>query len=299
MRAGSASRNRRPVLRAMAAHGSVWKATSALAIHNMRSDRSVVGDGAVDVMMATHSGRVRLAHIALESIARGTVRPRRLILWLDGLTLAEAITPSLNRLHGRGLEILSSQKLGPYAKQIPYAFGEADGYTPFVTADDDVIYPERWLETLIGGYQARPEFVHAHRAHRITRLDHRVAPYSCWAPEDSTQATFATFVTGVSGIIYPPTMSNALRDAGRKFLEVAPTADDIWVNSVAVHAGIRSAQISSIPQDYKSIPGSSRSSLYRRNVLEGANDDQFLAVYGPEVLPQVLQDARRLVATSC
>ena len=53
-----------------------------------RSPVATGGPGVV-VSMTTYGKRVRTVHLAIESIARGAVRPARLILWLDEPELVE------------------------------------------------------------------------------------------------------------------------------------------------------------------------------------------------------------------
>ena len=55
-----------------------------LALRNRFSRASIVDPTSTFVVtMTTHGARLRDVHVALESIARGTVLPARVILWLD------------------------------------------------------------------------------------------------------------------------------------------------------------------------------------------------------------------------
>ena len=47
------------------------------------SRRSVLGQGDVVVSMTSHGSRIRRIHYGIQSIARGTLRPTRMILWID------------------------------------------------------------------------------------------------------------------------------------------------------------------------------------------------------------------------
>ncbi|WP_344122224.1 hypothetical protein [Kocuria aegyptia] len=71
----------------------------------------------------------------MEAIARGSVRPQRLILWLaDAEVVAHPPAP-LARLVERGLEIRHAADWGPHKKYYPYACSQADHELPLVTAE--------------------------------------------------------------------------------------------------------------------------------------------------------------------
>ncbi|MCU1526298.1 MAG: hypothetical protein JWP75_61, partial [Frondihabitans sp.] len=56
---------------------------ACLAVRNHMSRRAIVAPGGPVVSLTSYSRRVLFVHLAIESIARGTMRPSRLILWLD------------------------------------------------------------------------------------------------------------------------------------------------------------------------------------------------------------------------
>ena len=52
-----------------------------LKLANVVSRRSVISPGGAVVSLTTHGIRLEQAYLTIESIARGAVRPSRLILW--------------------------------------------------------------------------------------------------------------------------------------------------------------------------------------------------------------------------
>ncbi|TFD06023.1 hypothetical protein [Cryobacterium sp. TMT1-66-1] len=259
-----------------------------LRLTNRLSRRSVTGSGAVVVNLTSFGHRIDLVFYALETIAAGRNRPARLILWLDDTATVAHPPATLHRLARRGLEIRSCPDFGPHKKQYPYAL---TGPTlPLVAADDDVLYPRRWLAELLGAAARHPLDITGQRAHTITFDGDDVAPYSRWVAARGTAASFRTLCTGVSGIYYPLGLLAALRAEGDDFLRVAPRADDLWVYSVAVRHGIRARQVGERQAEYPAIPGSQRGTLYRQNVTEGGNDAQFAACVGALERERVLRD---------
>ncbi|SEM83614.1 hypothetical protein E3O25_05090 [Cryobacterium sp. TMT1-3] len=261
---------------------------AALRLSNRLSRRSVTGSGAVVVNLTSYGHRIDLVFYALETIAAGRIRPRRLILWLDDAATLANPPATLRRLQRRGLEIRSCPNFGPHKKQYPYAL---TGPTlPLVAADDDVLYPRRWLAELLEAAAQHPLDVTGQRAHTITFEGDRVAPYARWVAARGTTFSFRTLCTGVSGIYYPLGLLQALRAEGDHFLRVAPRADDLWVYAVAVRHGIRAGQVGEQQAEYPAIPGSQRGTLYRQNVTEGGNDAQFAACVGERERERMLRD---------
>ncbi|MBG6214551.1 MAG: hypothetical protein LH475_09490 [Cryobacterium sp.] len=276
---------------ALAQRAGIRARLASLRLTNRLSRRAVTGSGAVVVNLTSFGHRIDLVFYALETIAAGRVRPRRLILWLDDTTTVTHPPATLRRLQRRGLEIRSCPDFGPHKKQYPYAL---TGPTlPLVAADDDVLYPRTWLAELLEAAARHPLDITGQRAHTITFDGDRVAPYSEWVAARGTAASFRTLCTGVSGIYYPLGLLDALRAEGDAFLRVAPRADDLWVYSVGVRHGIRARQVGESQAEYPAIPGSQRGTLYRLNVTEGGNDAQFAACVGALERQRVLRDDPR------
>jgi hypothetical protein len=254
------------------------------------ASRPVTGDGAVVVNLTSYGHRIDTVFYSIESIAAGTVRPRRLILWLaDPAVLADP-PRTLTRLRSRGLELMYCPDYGPHKKQFAYASTAPSPTLPLVAADDDVLYPRRWLSDLLVRHVRHPDDVHAHRTHRIEFDGSRLAPYERWSAGTGTQASFRTFCTGVSGILYPPALISALAAEGDGFVRLAPWADDVWVHSVMVRHGFRGRQVAERQAEYPAIPGTQRGTLYGRNVRDGGNDAQIHACFGVGELLRMRED---------
>jgi hypothetical protein len=246
---------------------------------NQRSTASVVAGSGPVVSLTSHGDRLRTVHLALESIAAGSVLPSRLILWVD---TAEAFTNrslGLQRLVERGLEIYLCSNFGPHTKYYPYLLSTDRFETPFVTADDDILYSRWWLEGLARSHRDNPGNVNCYRAH-VMRLERGAfTPYQTWLPCKSTYPSYLHFATGVSGCIYPPSFLTKLRLAGSEFLELCPKADDVWLHVNAVRAGIKIRQVWNRPLRFPIVPGSELSGLYHSNFLLGRNNEQIGNTY--------------------
>lgn len=278
--------------------GELVREIARLRAQNLRSRRSLVdARSEVVVTMTTHGDRIRLVWVALESIARGSALPRRLILFVDEPELRNPLPSPLRRLQRRGLEILPAEPgLKVHAKYWPYVSTILRHEQPLVVSDDDMVYPRTWLQGLVDAHLARPELVHAFRAHEIPCRDGALRPYREWQPARGTAPSFAHFGTGVSGQILPPRLLDRLRDAGEAFLELSPRADDIWLHAIAVRAGIRTAQVEDESRNFPFVPATQASGLYVTNVAGGENDAQLGRALAPGDVTSICADAAVLEA---
>jgi hypothetical protein len=226
-------------------------------LRNRRCDTPVVGDGAADVSLTSHGRRIRTVWRTIETIGAGTVKPRRMILWLDDPAAMAALPSSLVRLRERGLEIRLCRGYGPHTKYFPYVCEIACDGADFtlVTADDDVYYPPTWLE----------ELLRAHRPGQVTTFRARMRsadPYVDWPTCTTTEASERVFATGVSGAAYPPELQRTLRERGDAFLQVCPRADDFWLHYAAVATGIPVRQVRDTAALWWSMPVASKRGLW-------------------------------------
>lgn len=254
---------------------------SELRLRNRFSSARVTGSDDVVVSLTTYGPRLQTVHLTLESIARGQVRPSRIILWLDDQRAYDSRPEGLRRLERRGVEVKMSENLGPHTKYFPYVRSEPDLDRPLVTADDDILYPRRWLRTLLEAHRARPTEVHCYRASRVIVADGKIQPYASWPWCKDTTASVTHFATGVSGVIYPPHLQRDLAERGTAFTEVCPAADDIWLHWVALRSGTPISQVGRTPVHFPVIRGTQDTGLVVSNVHGGGNDTWVQALYEP------------------
>ena len=253
---------------------------------NDHSRASVLGDGP-PVSLTTYGRRIPLAFAAVESIGLGSVRPRRLVLWLDREADLLDLDRRLARLVERGLEVRLSANYGPHTKYYPYVRDLWSGEGALVTADDDIIYPPNWLFLLQRGHRAAPVDVHCHRGHRIEVSAGAIVPYGQWRGVRGTEAAPTVFATGVSGVIYPPAMLGLLKSLGEEFASRCPKADDIWLHFVAVDNGIGIRQLRPRGRHFPVVADSQVDKLQNDNVAGSGNDRQIAATYTPAAIARL------------
>jgi hypothetical protein len=280
--------------RARRLRSHIWLAW--LQIRNRLVSGSVLGDAPVIVSLTSYGPRIATVAYAVESIAAGRARPRRLILWLDDAARYQTRPAALRRLEARGLEILLTTDWGPHKKYFPALPIASAASLPLVTADDDILYPRFWLSRLWAAAQRAPDIIHCYRAHVVLTDGDRIAPYAAWLRRRDTLASVANFATSGSGVYYPSAMVQALLSRGTGFTERAPRADDIWLNWVALRSGIPIRQLATMPRDFRSLPGTQLQALVQENVAGGGNDRLIASLYDSddvETLSRALTEENR------
>lgn len=246
---------------------------------NLSSRASVISASGPVVSVTSYGARLESVHLALESIAAGSLLPSRLILWVDSAEALANPSARLKRLAERGLEIRLSDNYGPHTKYYPYLLSMDTFDVPLATADDDQIYSKWWLEGLVRSHDRFPNAVNCYRAHVMRVVGGVIAPYRSWDPCTSTKPSLLHFATGVSGAIYPPSFLRRLKDAGSGFTHVCPKADDTWLHANALRAGVKTRQVWERQLRFPFSPGTQGMGLYHSNVLLDQNDDQIRMTY--------------------
>lgn len=250
-----------------------------LRLTNKYSRASIIDPSGPVLSMTTHGDRVETVFAAIESIARGSVRPSRIILWLDAKDTYENPPAALNRLRRRGLDIRFSEDFGPHTKYFPYIEQQSKFESPLVTADDDILYPRDWLLRLMAAHSSNPCVIHAFRVRRIQMNRWGFRPYTEWDLANSTRPSHLGFITGVSGVIYPPQFLYVLKEQGHTFIQCCPKADDIWLTVNALRTGFKIAQVDEVPALFPMIPKSQQDRLFSTNVIKGENHRQLLNTF--------------------
>jgi hypothetical protein len=252
-----------------------------LAICSRFSRRPVIGDAPVVVSLTTFGKRLETVHLTIESIARGTVRPSKIILWVDPNTRIDQLPTQLLALIDRGLVIESSPKMyGPHTKYYPYVSSTETFDAALVTADDDILYPRSWLEGLIhAASKSNNQDIVCHQSHLVRTFGDSIAPYMSWFVNSSGHVAPHTFATGVMGVWYPPEFQARLKQAGDRFMVICPNADDVWLHVQALRHGFTVRQVNATPANYPMRIGSQTTSLASSNAFLGGNDSQISQTY--------------------
>ncbi|MDA0347299.1 MAG: hypothetical protein O3C20_07840 [Verrucomicrobia bacterium] len=248
---------------------------------NLVSKESLLHTGGPVVSMATHPRRIETTFLAIESIARGTLKPGRIILWVSG---APQIPLTLKRLEARGLEIRPAGDFGPHTKYYPYVreLSDSDSHpAAIVTADDDKFYPQNWLKNLVSFHQSNPSSIHGYNLRRMEFNKHHFEPYQDWETVDLEESNRLNYVNSSNGMIYPPELLHAVKAAGNRFQETTRTSDNTWLSYLAFKEGIKICS-HKIDEPIEQIPATEKTGLSHLRTSDGSNHLQLAVTFNAE-----------------
>lgn len=194
-------------------------------------------DHDIIVSLTTYGKRIHEVAFTIESIMQQTMKPNRIILWLDYSFQNKRLPQSLLYQQKRGLEIAYCKDLRSYKKLIPSL--SAYPNDAIITIDDDLIYDYDILEHLIVSYLEHPKYIHSCRGHQMQfDKNHELLPYMEWrlrVPELGIIDNY--FLTGGGGTLYPPGCLDEEVLNEDVFLGICEHADDVWFNAMARKKG--------------------------------------------------------------
>lgn len=236
----------------------------------------------VIVSFTSIPNRIDTVWITVESLLRQTYKPDKLILWLAEEEFQNVVLPQnlMNQMQ-RGLEIRFCDNLKSY-KKFYFTMQEYPNAL-IVTVDDDIIYTEKMLEKLVKIYVKHPNCIVCHRSHQITLKKNRlIDAYTNWIQYKDRKIkeipSYSNFFTGCGGTLFPAWLLNKEVLNKDKFLALAPTADDIWLNFMAWISGLPIVNTKGIYGNVITIEGTQNNRLTKINVSKKQNDKQIKAV---------------------
>ena len=212
-----------------------------------------------------------------------TLRADKIVLWLDEIEFsADTIPPELANLENEQFSIQYCPNYKSYKKLVPSLLQFPDAV--IVTFDDDLIYSQNLLKDLYSAHQKAPEAVVASRG-RIIELDENqtICPYHQWQFMQNDQAAisanYCLLPVGYGGVLYPPqSLHDKTTDSGL-FMQLAPSADDIWFKCMAMLKGSATVILPlKCSSQLKTIENSQEQSLSQAVNVGNRNGEQLSAV---------------------
>lgn len=245
-------------------------------IRNRHARRKII------ISLTTIPDRIDKVWITVESLLRQTYKPDQIILWLaqdefEGIELPDKLKQQMKR----GLAIRYCDNLRSYKKFYYTAVENPQAY--IVTVDDDIIYAEGMLEKLLKAYKKNPGSIICTRSHWITMRNGRVLPYDNWVNFNKRKKipeypAYGNFFTSGGGTLLPIFMMDKRLFEKDIFMEIAPTADDVWLNFCAWVSGLKIKNVDGILGHVILIKSSSKKGLSLVNLKKNNNDEQIKKV---------------------
>lgn len=224
--------------------------------------------------LTTYNKRYETINLTLKSLLLQTIKPDRIIVWLDEDTPENEITPYMRELEQYGVEYRhTTLGLKPHNKYF-HAMQEFPNDI-IITVDDDIIYPPNTIEVLMKTHEKYPHAVCTRRAHLIT-LDKNgnLKKYKEWKYEYRRLKTpsYLLCATGVAGTLYPPHTLPPEAFNVENIKKYCHNADDIWLKIMEVKNGIKVVWAENHLVLPKGAKDSQQYTLCEKNVIGGEND---------------------------
>ena len=116
---------------------------------------------------------------------------------------------------------------------------------PIITVDDDIVYENTTIESLLNSYLLYPNCISARRVHKMLfDKNHKLMPYESWKKEYNKELTpsFYLFATGAGGILYPPNIFNISYDLLPDIYKCL-NADDVYLKYLAIKNKIKTVYV--------------------------------------------------------
>lgn len=242
-------------------------------------------DTPVIVSLTSYGRRVtETAPFTIYSLLNQSYKPDMIILWLDKDNWNESNLPEkIKKLIDKGLVVKFCDDIRSYKKLIPSL--EIYSKEIIITVDDDIIYNRRLVEQLMKSYRLFPKSIHCTTGHKpVFNNEGILCPYNKWEMNINTNPSGLMIPIGCGGILYPPDSLDIEVFNRNNWMNLCPTADDIWFWAMGLKKGtnykvVGEDTIINYPMDVFYQKLNKGSSLQHTNVDENLNDKQINKVF--------------------
>lgn len=253
----------------------------------------------VIISLTTFPKRIQKVQLVIESLLRQSEMPKNIILYLSKEQFENfSILPDgLKKLSQQGyLTIKFVDNDYKSHKKYYYAVKEFEQYD-IVTVDDDIFYPEDFLEALVNTHINHPNAVCCFWADKIIINDKKICDYDKWTTDvQCEKEIFNLLPIGCAGVYYPTGcfLVSQLLDVDA-FMLTCPRADDIWLRCNTMLNNINVVK-SGYYKHFVFIDIIIRNNirLCDRNVKEKENDLQFKKVINlyPQIEEYIIEKSK-------
>ncbi len=228
------------------------------------------------VSLTTYPKRIKSAGIAIASIMNQTYRADKIVLTLNESQFPHHRFPKIIKEEIKaGLEIIwIKDDLRPHNKYF-YAMQKYPNDI-IITIDDDEVYQQDLIETLVASYKNNSESISCMLARKITIQNNNILPYKTWTidtPENTPSTQLLAL--GIGGVLYPPKLINKELFNADSIKKLGLKADDLWLKimQIITNPPVKVVKAGKFKTGNQ-VPTSQLTNLMDDNVCSGENDIQ-------------------------
>lgn len=228
------------------------------------------------ISLTTYSKRIFDVALVVESLLHQTYKPNKIVLWLDEEEFnIESVPILLKKQIERGLEIKFCENLRSFKKIIPTLINYPE-YN-IITVDDDVLYPEDFVEQLMNQFDKEQRCIYYFRGRFVGKTRKGYLPYSKWKMVSDTEEHMDVLPTGIGGVLYPKGCFDERVVDSNLFMKLCPKADDIWLRVMTYLKGYPCKKVDmpgTFRENFVEISRGQDIALSKNNFFENTNDEQ-------------------------
>lgn len=195
------------------------------------------------VNITTTSSRIFLCSATVWSLVHQDLLPDEIVIWISaepylsdkGINEEPSFVAEVNNICNREIvKVRYVKNTGPYRKIFP-ALKCAEENDVLVYADDDVVYDNQWLSTLLSFFDDNGrKYIVASRIRRVTyNFFGRRKSYETFPLVKNNNILADDFIiTGVGGAILMKNHIDSKYIFDESFIEICPKTDDIWISKI-------------------------------------------------------------------
>lgn len=241
-----------------------------------RTQTGISENSDIIVSLTSFPARINKVWITIETLLNQTHKPQRIILWLaeEQFPDKDKVSEMFKGQCKRGLEICYCDDLRSHKKYYYTMLNNPNSIV--ITADDDMLYPEDFIEQLYNTHLKYPDCICCNWAHRIgLKTDSSFLKYSEWKhiTDEEIAPALLTMAVGCEGVLYPPhSLSKRLYNK-EDILSLCLSADDIWLKMNSVVVGTKTVRANRRSISWFSVLSTQKIALNTVNCGANKNDE--------------------------
>lgn len=232
------------------------------------------------ILTCTTTGeRLNIFFYTIQSLLRQTIQPDIFIVNIAIEEFGENGNYNIpDWLNNKKVKINLTKDIGSYKKLIP-SLEFANNDDIIVTADDDVIYNEKWFEELINSSIKEPNFIICGRARLMRRNIFGVwQNYGNWKICNKEFSSLFLIPVGVDGVVYRKNLLDLDFLLNNDFMQIAPGTDDLWFKMASLRFKTKVKVIPHIAENNMDIRH--KKGLEQINIKK-QRDNPFIKLFSP------------------